>query len=385
MKKIIFTIFLIFALGVTVKSNAQHQRSSIGLGILVGGSRLYGDIENSNTELTGGLLLRFNLVPFFALSASTSYGQMTGGLNAFKTEVFNNTLFGTLFLLPAKKFSPFLNLGYSSLHFVAKDGDNQQLLRPDGTPLAGWERAIQTGFGFEFFVGEQWSLSSSIDYFFSQGDELDGIKQGKNDGFFHGFFGVIHYFNKPKYTANKENIAETLESLLESSEVEDLDLKDEEPVDQELKQSIKANSSVHGFENVQELKETEDNLSPLSIQDIQEEAIEETETYNNKNEKESSAIDFTELSDEEIVSNGIYFEPGSANILDKSKHQLNQIYKYLLENPDEVIELRGFEEDSENDKNYKILSIERAKSVKTYLVNLGIKPSRIIIVTDPIE
>ena len=109
MRKTNKLLILTILLGFSLTLQAQSPRSTLGLGLLIGGARLSGDIEKSNIGLAGGLMLRLSPLSFFAFTAQTSYGQMTTGLNAFRTNVLNASLAGTLFRAqasPTKNSNP---------------------------------------------------------------------------------------------------------------------------------------------------------------------------------------------------------------------------------------------------------------------------------------
>ena len=80
--------------------SAQFNNSEFGIGLLVGGSKLQGDVENTNIGLTGGLMLKYVPTSRLALTALAAYGQMTTGLNAIKTDLLSTSLLGSLFILP---------------------------------------------------------------------------------------------------------------------------------------------------------------------------------------------------------------------------------------------------------------------------------------------
>ncbi|MFQ5825096.1 MAG: OmpA family protein [bacterium] len=376
-KNSILILALTIFLGNAVTSNAQFQRSKLGAGVLMGGSQLKGDIKKSNTNLTGGLILRYTPIRFFSLTATSTYGQMTSGLNAFKTDVIKGSLSGTLFLFPTKKYSPLLTFGLSGLHFVTMDGNNRKLFRLDGSPIAGWERAFQLGLGMEFFVGERWAINTTADYYFTQGDDIDAINQGKNDDFFQGLIGVLHYFKKPK-KFNKEN-GKYGNKLMANADVEKIDTKEDISDSNEYDQTLIKKNTV-SYKQAQ--KFGEDAKSKLiTTQDSQNEMTNFNESEQLKSSTDTRVQKSESLKNEEMFSNGIYFEPGSAKILKKSKYQLQKIYKYLLEYPEAEIELQGFKGEQNTKAFDTKLAYERAKAVKTYLVNLGIKPSRIVINT----
>ncbi|MFQ5772854.1 MAG: OmpA family protein [bacterium] len=303
--------------------HAQIQTSKFGIGLLVGGAKLIGDIENTNTAFTAGLILRYNPFPFFAISTNSTYGTMTSGLDAFKSNVFNTTLSGTFFFLPNSKYRPFLTFGLSNFYYATKDGSGHQLYETNGSAIAGWETAFQMGVGFELFTGKQWAINTFGDYMFSRGDGLDGIKQGQNTGFFRGLIGLIHYFKKNNKTKDEDKYSESWRHIKNHLDFDEV------------------------------------NNSPLPTTE--------------------NALNSKTLTKSNLFSEGIYFMTGSSIIHEKSRPQLNKIYRYLLANPDEEIELSALNKNHVKLTPNQEMIYARAKSIKIYLVNLGIKPSRIII------
>ncbi len=78
-----------------------------------------------------------------------------------------------------------------------------------------------------------------------------------------------------------------------------------------------------------------------------------------------------------IVLKNVFFDPSSAQLLAKSKTELEQLKKLLVENPKMRIRIDGHtDSDGEEEKN-KILSQNRAKSVCDYLIQAGIDSKRL--------
>ena len=171
----------------------RAQSSKLGLGVLIGGSKLQGDIGRTNTGLTGGVMLRYNVVPFFALSSRTTYGRMSSGLDALNTTMLNTAFSANFFFWPRKRFRPFVFLGFSGLYYSARDENNKQLFYPDGSKVGGLEGGFHLGFGLEILTGKGWALSGSWDYTMTNKDDLEAIVEGSNDAFFSGLLGLTYY------------------------------------------------------------------------------------------------------------------------------------------------------------------------------------------------
>jgi len=79
-----------------------------------------------------------------------------------------------------------------------------------------------------------------------------------------------------------------------------------------------------------------------------------------------------------IPSHDIFFKEISADISPDSNEELNRILKLMQEYPGLQIEITGFTNDMKRGQDNLSLSIERAWSVKHYLLNNGIHTSRMV-------
>lgn len=79
-----------------------------------------------------------------------------------------------------------------------------------------------------------------------------------------------------------------------------------------------------------------------------------------------------------VALRNIFFEYNSATLLPESYPELNRVYKILIDNPTVKLELSGHT-DSIGGHEYNMrLSQQRAESVRNYLLEKGISPSRLI-------
>ncbi len=301
-------------------SLAQAQSNNkFGAGLFLGGSKLQGDINESNTGLTGGLLLRYVPTSRLGITASGTYGKMTSGLNAIDSYVHSFTLSGNFFIMPYNVFNPYLSVGVVSLRYNAYYGDGQQVFREDSTPNRGWDKGLILGGGFELTTSSYWSINAIGNYTLASGDALDGIMHGKNDGYFKALIGVVRYIG-----SNRTN---------------DYDA------------------------GMQQLKRG------LSVEEVRNEPkIANTLQTKRKTDKENAGA----------FTSGIFFEPGTAQLQARSKVQLDKIYNYLMENPEQEIELLGKATKKTVSINYSLV-VERAQAVKDYLVERGVEPTRIMV------
>ncbi len=78
-----------------------------------------------------------------------------------------------------------------------------------------------------------------------------------------------------------------------------------------------------------------------------------------------------------IVLNNIFFETGSASLLNTSYSELDLLKTFLFDHADLRIEIRGHTDNTGNDVFNQTLSNDRARAVYEYLVNQGISRSRL--------
>lgn len=310
--KIVSPIAFISILCILSTAQAQFsQNAPFGAGAIVGASKLKGDIDNTNLGFTGGFLFSYSPLPRLNLATTGTFGKMTSGLDAINTNVFGADLTGSVYILSRGMLRPFVTAGLGFFHYSAKDSDGNTFIRADSSEVKSLEPTFQLGVGLEVLAAKPWALTSRINYTFTSSDDLDAISSGNNDGFFRFMVGLVRYFDFGKST----------------------------PI------SKISPSETHRPRNVNQ-----------------------TETNQNK-EKVAATAD-----EQEAYGDGIYFEPGSAELPEQTKKQLDELYTYLINNTDEKIQLLG----PENGKHSKLI-IQRAQAIKRYLVELGISADRILI------
>ena len=84
-----------------------------------------------------------------------------------------------------------------------------------------------------------------------------------------------------------------------------------------------------------------------------------------------------EKESEPIVLQNIFFESGSADLLDISMGEIKQLEKLLRENPNVSVKIIGHTDNVGKDADNLVLSRDRAKAVYNKLVELGIPSSRL--------
>jgi outer membrane protein OmpA-like peptidoglycan-associated protein len=78
-----------------------------------------------------------------------------------------------------------------------------------------------------------------------------------------------------------------------------------------------------------------------------------------------------------FVLNNIFFDTGKWELREKSKTELNELIRFMQDNPQVRGEISGHTDNVGEKKANQELSIKRAKSVYDYLVQNGIEPQRL--------
>jgi len=78
-----------------------------------------------------------------------------------------------------------------------------------------------------------------------------------------------------------------------------------------------------------------------------------------------------------VIMNNIFFESGKFNLLPESKIELQQLIRFMNENPSVSIEIGGHTDDIGDEKSNMELSNERARTVYNYLLSKHIPASKI--------
>jgi OOP family OmpA-OmpF porin len=106
-------------------------------------------------------------------------------------------------------------------------------------------------------------------------------------------------------------------------------------------------------------------LEPLNKADLPE--GESTESLN----------EFDMTDSRTIRLNHVYFPTGKAEIINNSYRELDKLVEFMKSKPEVKIRVDGHTDNQGDAKQNKLLSIDRAKAVRDYLVAKGIEPIRI--------
>ncbi len=83
------------------------------------------------------------------------------------------------------------------------------------------------------------------------------------------------------------------------------------------------------------------------------------------------------VSDNTFRLNHVYFATGQSTLLENSYEELDKVVQMMQQNPDMKIRIDGHTDNIGNSKENMLLSIERAKNVRDYLITKGIASARL--------
>ncbi|MFA7090863.1 MAG: OmpA family protein [Arcobacteraceae bacterium] len=116
--------------------------------------------------------------------------------------------------------------------------------------------------------------------------------------------------------------------------------------------------------------ETQENMEKTVEQNLDETQKQNAEVSNN----ESLQAQINML----LVNNSIVFQRMSSNIANESKETLEKIAKIIIDNPTIKIEIAGHTDAKGDDSFNQTVSEQRANSVKSRLVELGVNADRLV-------
>jgi OOP family OmpA-OmpF porin len=79
-----------------------------------------------------------------------------------------------------------------------------------------------------------------------------------------------------------------------------------------------------------------------------------------------------------VVIPGVFFEFNQATLLPEAEALLEQVARWLLQNPQVRVEVRGHTDSVGTDEQNLRLSQQRAEAVRRYLIAQGVAPERIV-------
>ena len=308
----------------------------------VGFGGIYDRLVSTNTSYngnTGGayLSIQRNFSEHVGVRVSGNYlhfkGNLVGGT------VRNDTYAGDVdllyYLVPVEPISPYISVGVGGMIYKVK-----------GSPTASLNKSfadykLNMGFGAEWNLGKDWKVNSELAYSSIASSKFDGaygtnsggILGGTTDSYMSFKVGFTYYFAK----GAKSHLNDEYEgvSAVDYNKIEDI-----------VKQYA--------------TKPTEVDYNRIA--DI---------VKNNTPKVESAPA----MSNKWVLI-GVNFNFNSATLKPESIPVLYNAAEILLTHPDIKVEIQGYTDNIGSKKANQKLSLERANSVKNFLVAKGVDASR---------
>jgi len=144
------------------------------------------------------------------------------------------------------------------------------------------------------------------------------------------------------------------------------DSKDRCPLEEEDKD---------GFEDLDGCPDTDNDGD--GVLDLADGCPNDAETFNGYKDQDGCPDEKPREIKKSLVLEGVHFRVGSADLLDESFSVLDGVFNSLESFPNVRVEIRGHTDNVGSARANKLLSRERARSVKSYLLNRGISPARV--------
>jgi len=345
MKKTI--MFLSLVLSIMFVSSTFAQSSKYGWlakeswAFGFGGMYPYGmnqGYKYTESNYGGFISIQRNYSEHVGLRLNPQFFSLKGKVGT--TEVTANNIGGNLDLLyyfvPCEPLSPYINVGFGFLYSMF---ENPQTKNPVLDDNADWQ--MNVGFGAEYMIGGNWKLSMELDYhtvsnasqFGVQGVNAPGLLGTPKDAYMNFDLGFLYYFGYGE-KSNLCQLYEGVNAIIDYAKIEDI---------------VKKYAA-----------ESTDNIDYDRIEDI-------VKKY------KSVAI----AGEQNWVLIGVNFDFNKSSLKSESFPILYHAAEILLTHPDVNVEIQGHTDNVGSDNYNQKLSLERAVSVKNFLVSKGVSASRI--------
>jgi outer membrane protein OmpA-like peptidoglycan-associated protein len=432
-----FGIVIIVLFGMPIKAHEFHQR--LGVGLTADAIRLIGG-EKGDSRINGwaGLYLSYGVARWFTLSFENSYGWVgprksgtffqSNPKAPFKTFMYYQRLNGQVHLPKVGPFYPFLTAGTGLIQWDLRNVSAGGSFFNNGFYYGSrvhdsliWNVTVMGGIGTHMFITENLGLQTHLRYchLFDQRDDNIGTNDANTAVLQFGITLSYYFFGwkdadgdgihdkqdraplepedvdgfedddgVPEYDNDNDGIPDALDQLpllpedldgfQDDDGVPELD-NDWDGISDSIDQAPNDPEDFDGFEDedgIPDLDNDEDGIPDLV--DACPNAREDFNGYKDRDGCPDIVPPLLLQKGDKIVLKGVNFETGSTYLTEASRPVLDEVYVSLNANPEIVVEIRGHT-DNVGSHSYNLkLSEERAKSVKTYLVDLGIERDRLI-------
>lgn len=433
----LFCIVLIALLVIPVKAHEFYQR--LGVGLTVEAIRLAGGEKgDSMVNGWGGLSFSYGVTPFLTLNYDNAYGFVrprkpgsylhTNPNAPFKTFMFSQQISGLWYLPKTGFLYPYITAGTGLIQWDLRNVKNGGSLFGNGLRYGSrvhdsliWNVTVMAGIGVHTFLTDNLGLRTQVRYthLFDQHEDNIGTIDA-NNGILQIGLTLSYYFFGWKDAdgdgiADKKDLApfepEDMDGFEDEDGVPEFD-NDGDGVPDVIDQLPLVAEDIDGFQDDDGIPEPDNDWD--GIPDTVDKAPNEPEDFDgfqdedgipdpdNDNDGVPDLVDACPNEPEDVngyqdqdgcpdvapapllekgarlVLKGVNFETASADLTMESRPVLDEVFVSLNANPEVVVEIRGHTDNSGLRQFNLKLSKARADEVKTYLVERGLAPERLV-------
>ncbi len=423
-KSLLIILSLMFWITISV---ADETGGKFAFGLKGGLDHYSGDLQNSKWATYGDVHLTYWMVDQFGMNLTYGLGFLgvdRSASNYFKTWNYSLALMLRYKPFPKSSLNPYLTGGFEWFKIHPKDRNGfAKSAFTQGVNDGKFKRtnnAIPIGVGLSYFLNEWLSLDAEGLAHFSFIDYIDAYEAGeRKDSWVSVAAGLSVYLGKPKDTdgdgipdrIDKDPLhAEDFDHFQDEDGAPDydndqdgvMDQVDKAPNQPEDRDGYMDEDGVPDPDNdadgIPDVKDKapnqpedkdgymdEDGMPDPDndqdgILDTQDECPDQPETMNGYEDDDGCPDKKPEIAVEKgkaIVLEGVHFATGSARLTADSKTILDKVVRTLKENPEIVVEIRGYTDNTGSYKANMRLSQKRADAVRDYLISQGIDGARV--------
>ncbi|MCX6145099.1 MAG: DUF6089 family protein [Ignavibacteriales bacterium] len=351
MKRFIVLTMLVAAFGVFCHVQAQFKSSEFAWGLSLGGAQGNNDGGDRWVMQYRGFL-QHDLIPSLLIGqVGVGYTDLYApGRYSAATGMADVRLLFTPFSLP--NLNPYLYAGFGLSKNLDKSGTDYLAMVPFGV---GIQTSISRGVILSINGGYNLSLSDEMDGRVRSSTDLNSITNGKQDGFY-GFsaglaFTIGSGHDAAEETKNKEIADAEARRVKELADAEAQRVKQQADAEaQRVKQQADAEAR-----RVKELADAE--------------------ARRLAEEKGRDTV-FVFVKGTTVVLKGVNFEFNKATLTKDSEKILWRAYNAMVANGNVEVVITGHTDDVGTQQYNQVLSLERAQTVRNWLVEKGIASNR---------
>ncbi|MHB1686584.1 MAG: OmpA family protein [Ignavibacteriaceae bacterium] len=301
---------------------------------------------STNTEIKGPgnfggyLSIQKNYTEHVGLRLGASYLHLEGKAGAPLTTITNNSFVGNFdllyYLAPVEPVSPYLGVGFGGVYYTLKNSPIAELNK------SFFDYQVNLTFGSEWTIAADWKLKTEFGYHTVPSSKFDGvygtnsggILGGNTDSYMTFEVGFLYYFHK----GPQSHLSDMYDGVgtVDYGKIEDI---------------------------VKKYQTQPTEVDYNRIEDIV--------------KKNTPTVVGGAAAPSNWVLIGVNFDFNKATLKPESLPILYNAAETLLQNPDVKVEIQGYTDNIGSEKYNKKLSLERAETVKQFLVAKKVAASRL--------